>query len=171
MTTSVYVKTPKGLEEMAHRRHGLSVRERQVLIMMDGKRALRDILGADADAALELLNKLVAMDLLTPLVPPTPVPSAEAAPAAAHRAANEPKAPKPPGDDAERLEMARNFMLNTVNAFLGVAGSSLIAQLEACMDFANLRGLYEDWQDALALTRDGRKQLPELERRLAALLS
>lgn len=76
MTTSVYVKTPKGLEEMAHRRHGLSVRERQVLIMMDGKRALRDILGADAEAALELLKKLVAMDLLTPLAPPTPAPSA-----------------------------------------------------------------------------------------------
>ena len=67
--------------------------------------------------------------------------------------------------------MARNFMMNTVNAFLGVAGSGLITRVEQATGFEELRGHYQAWQEALRLSADGRQRAPDLESRLAALLS
>lgn len=150
----VYVKTPKGIEEVAERRHGLPQRVRRVLIMADGKRdarQLEEMLPAEGVAA--IVESLVTEGFLTALE----APKAEQAP--------------PPADDEKRFEMARNFMMNTVNAFIGIAGSSLLMKLEAAQDLETLRGHYTDWQVALNLSRDGRKQLPDLERKLAALVS
>ncbi|MBL8489240.1 MAG: hypothetical protein JNM82_00490 [Rhodocyclaceae bacterium] len=150
----VYVKTPKGIEEVAQRRHGLPQRARRVLIMVDGKRdagQLEGMLPTEGVAA--IMESLVADGFLTLLEAPRP----EQAP--------------PPVDDGKRFEMARNFMMNTVNVFIGIAGSSLSMKLEAAQDLETLRQHYADWQAAVNLSRDGRKQLPDLEKKLAALIS
>ena len=150
----VYVKTPKGIEEVSQRAHGLAQRARRVLIMVDGKRDADQLGGLlPSEDVAGTLETLVAGGFLTPLEAPKPD-----------------QAPPPPDDD-KRFEMARNFMMNTVNAFVGIAASSFITQLENAPDLESLRQRYAEWQDALRLSRDGRKQLPDLEKKLAALIS
>ena len=78
------------------------------------------------------------------------------------------------GDDAdagERFEMAKHFMRNTINTFLGGMGSGLINQVDKCTNIDELRQLFGSWKEAIELSGDGRKQLADLEARLAALLS
>ncbi|MBL8485481.1 MAG: hypothetical protein JNK22_00055 [Rhodocyclaceae bacterium] len=150
----VYVKTPKGIEEVSQRTHGLGQRARRILIMVDGKRDADQLGGLfPAEDVAGILASLVGDGFLTPLE----APKADQAP--------------PPPDDEKRFQMARNFMMNTVNAFVGIAASSFISQLENAPDLESLRQRYADWQAALRLSRDGRKQLPDLEKKLAALIS
>ena len=40
---AVYAKTPQGSDEVATRRHGLSMRMRQLLILVDGRRTVADL--------------------------------------------------------------------------------------------------------------------------------
>lgn len=67
--------------------------------------------------------------------------------------------------------MARKFMIGTFRAFLGSACSNLVDRIDACEELEQLRQHYAPWQEAMALTRAGRKDLPDLEKRLASLLS
>ncbi|MFO0233709.1 MAG: hypothetical protein ACK51M_11765, partial [Burkholderiales bacterium] len=40
---AVYAKTPQGSDEVATRRHGLAMRVRQLLILVDGRRCVADL--------------------------------------------------------------------------------------------------------------------------------
>lgn len=156
---TVCVKTPKGIEEVARRSHGLSLRERRLLIMIDGSRNGASLAAmVPGEDVAGTIQKLLAEGFITPL----PV----ASPAAASPAAKAPAI-----DEAKRYDMARNFMLNTVSAFLGVFGSGLSEKLEAAGDLQALRDLYQSWRDAIRLTPEGQKRGAELEEKLAALLS
>lgn len=160
------VKTPKGIDEMERRAHGLPLRARQVLIMIDGRRdfdALSLMFHGDGLAA--ILTRLLDEGYVVPLAPP--------AKSAKSRAPWDDAAPKAPSprDDAERFALARNFMLNTLSAFVGLAGSSLATRVESCGDLDSLRQHFHAWRDAIGLSSDGRKRLGELETKLAALLS
>ena len=107
---------------------------------------------------------LLAEGYVMPLQPETPADTPAANGAAADRV-------PAPANDAQRIDMARNFMLNTLNAFVGIAASGLITRIESCISIAHLQELYGGWRDAINLSSDGRKRLPELEGRLAPLLS
>jgi len=153
--TLIYVKSPKGIEEMNSRCHGLPQRARRLLIMVDGKRTMTAIAALFPDEDVRpLLDGLLTDGFVAPL--PVAAPAAKAA---------------APVDDVKRFDMARNFMMNTVNAFVGIAGSSLITRLERASGLEELRPHYEGWRDAILLSADGRKQISDLETRLAALLS
>jgi hypothetical protein len=161
--TQIYVKTPKGIEELTSRSHGLPPRARQVLILLDGKRDGGDIAEMLPDGESEaLLAKLIDGDFVVPL---QPAPAEEAAPG------NPVARIERPENDAERFEMAMNFMRNTINIFLGGMGSGLISQISKCTSFDELRQLFGPWREAIELSKDGRNQLADLENRLAALLS
>ena len=76
-----------------------------------------------------------------------------------------------PANDAERFSMARNFMINTTRAYIGTNGSSLINHLDDCDDLEGLRHHFNAWREAIKLSSDGRKDIGDLENKLAALLS
>lgn len=159
------VKTPKGIEEVERRTWRLPMRTRQVLIMIDGKRD-RAMLSAmfPGDALPGILQTLLDEGFVRPLQPAAPAAGAQAAPGKAKPVAA-------PADTGERFRMAQNFMANTVRAFIGVAGSSLIDRIDACEDLASLRQHFQAWREAIQLSGDGRKELATLENKLAALLS
>jgi len=157
----IYVKTPKGIEEINNRTHGLSQRARQMLIMMDGKRSLSDVVAIIPEDEVDTLLATLIADGFVVLLQTVGVVS---------KGASVEKF-TPPQNVEQRFEMAKNLMRNTVNAFLGGMGSGLINQVDHCTNLDELRALYKEWQEAIQLTSEGRKQAADLENRLAALLS
>lgn len=166
----VYVKTPAGIEVINGRSRELTPRERRILIMADGKRSFAELAAILPDGTgADLLQGLIAGGYVVPL---HPAPAAQIVPSGPVSSAPEPDAlAEPILDDEQRFEMAKNFMRNTVNTFLGVMGSGLNSQLEKCASIDELRVHFGAWQKAIHLSRDGRAQAAELENRLAALLS
>jgi hypothetical protein len=158
----IYIKTPKGIEEMNKRTYGLPQKTRLVLIMMDGKCDYDEILSRFPDGEGEpVVARLVAEGFIAPLqTEPTKTASGKTE-----------ERFEPPKNDAERFEMAKNLMRNTINAFLGGMGSGLTNQIDKCSNLEELRQQYGAWQESIHLTGDGRKQAADLEKRLAALLS
>lgn len=153
----VCVKTPKGIEEVERKTQGLALKARQVLIMIDGKRDLATLQGIfPPEMVPPILDQLLGEGFIRALDPPAPPPAAARGPVASN--------------DDERYAMARNFMLNTTSAFLGVVGSSLTAKIEAAGDLGALAALYGEWHDALALTPEGKKRLPDLDTQILALI-
>jgi hypothetical protein len=164
----IYAKTPKGIEEISKRSHGLPPRARQVLILLDGKRSIDEVLemlpGSETEALLD--------DLFTGgFIESQQETSVVKAPAAKPVAAKPASKVERPQNDAERLEMAKNFMRNTVQAFLGGMGSGFISHIDKCNDFEELRKNFGPWKEAIELSSEGRKQLLDLEHRLMVLLS
>ncbi|WP_300331515.1 hypothetical protein [Accumulibacter sp.] len=161
-------KTPKGVEEIERRTQRLSVRARRVLILIDGKRdlaALAELVPGDTlpEICQQLLDEGYIAPVHSPLsAGPETAPEAEEMPAAASR-------PPLSAIEQQRLNMARNFMTNTLATFVGHAASSLINHVEAAHDLAHLRTLAKPWREAIGLSADGRKQLADLASRLAVI--
>lgn len=174
----IYVKTQKGVDEINKRSHGLPPRARQVLILLDGKRSIDDVTNMiPGDETLELLDDLFAGGFMEPQHENAVVMAPEPKPAVVKSTTPKPVAAKPaakaefPKDDAARLEMAKNFMRNTVQTFLGGMGSGFISHIEKCHSFEELRKNFGPWKEAIELSGDGRKQLLDLEQRLMRLLA
>jgi hypothetical protein len=169
----IYVKTQKGVDEINQRSHGLSPRARQVLILLDGKRSIDDVTDMlPGDETLALLDDLFAGGFIESQQQTSVVKSRIIEPAAIKPVAAKPAAKvERPQDDAARLEMAKNFMRNTVQKFLGGMGSGFISHIDKCNNIEELRKNFGPWKDAIELTSEGRKQLLDLEQRLMALLS
>jgi hypothetical protein len=153
----VCVKTPKGIEEVAKRSEGVALKARRLLIMVDGSRDFATLAGMfPGDDSMAMLEKLLADGYITPRVIEEPKPAAPAVPDI---------------EPGMRYEMARNFMLNTTSAFLGVFGSALSEKIERAASLEDLQDLYVPWRDGIRLSSDGKKRAEELETKLASLLS
>lgn len=151
---TVCVKTPKGIEEVAKRSEGVALKARRLLIMVDGSRDFATLAGMfPSGDSMAMLEKLLADGYITP------------------RVVEEPKPAAPDIGPGMRYDMARNFMLNTTSAFLGVFGSALGEKIERAASLEDLQDLYVAWRDAIRLSSDGKKRADELETKLASLLS
>lgn len=174
----IYVKTTKGVEELNKRSHGLPQRARQVLIMLDGKRGIDEVAEMLSGAeTLTLLDSLFADGFIEEFQGAPAQAASDAIQAAPKKPVTKTGAASPeaaealPQNEAERLEMAKNFMRNTVRTFLGGMGSGFISHVDQCNSIEELRRNFGPWKDAIELSRDGRKQLLELEQRLMRLLA
>ena len=88
-------------------------------------------------------------------------------------AANPELADLPPAQSrsAKDVEMARNFMTNTVNTIFGHHNRiSLIEAIHACQSSEDLRRVYVSWAQAMEGNATGKKRLPELREKLFAVL-
>jgi hypothetical protein len=175
---AVFAKTPKGIEEIEKRTFGLHPRTRQVLIVVDGKRdrsAITDMLsttGPDLDLVLTQLLKDGFLSLLNHQTEAAVAPKPVATPTMATPAAAAPSKSGDiniPSDPQERLKLARTFMINTTETFVGVFGSGLVKQLQQAKGLDDFRELVKTWEDAIA-SGANKKQAAELKTRLMALL-
>lgn len=163
---AVFAKTRKGHDEIATRAGGLTPRVRRVLIFVDGKRSVDELRGMlqsdDLQHTLGMLEEegyIAVTSVLDPQgkvsAPATPLP-----PITAFREL-------PAAGDALRLQQARNFMMNTLNAFVGSLGaSSLLDRLENAQGHEGLRALYDEWYHAMVMTREGRREAESLRAKL-----
>jgi hypothetical protein len=157
-TSQIYVKTPKGIEEMNSHSFGLPPDAWKLLILLNGRRRRSELAEFMPDSDCEaLLGTLEAGDYIVPLEPTSE-------PGRRERF-------EPPKDEEQRFEMAKNFMRNSALAFLGSMGSGFISQVDKCQSFEDLRQQFQPWREAVLFSSDGRKQAAELSMRLAALLS
>lgn len=155
---AAYVKTPKGLEEIERKTHGLHLKARQVLIMIDGKRDMAALQGIfPPDMVPPILDELVAEGYIRVLDKPKA--AAPVAPA---------QAPRPVADlDGEDpFQLSQTFMINIARKILGIAGDAIIAKVDASNNLDALRALYPEWRKAITQSPDGVMRIKEFEFKL-----
>lgn len=167
----VFAKTPKGQDEMEHRRGGLSPRVRRVLIFVDGKRIVEELRAmVAADDLTHTLGMLEEEGYITVVATQdqagkaTAVPAGQALPSiTAFRNLSE--------IDEMSLAKARNFMNNTVNVFAGAVGTStLLDHIQNAQSHEELRAIFDDWYYAIVSSRDGKREAEGLRTKLLQVI-
>ncbi|WP_310491892.1 hypothetical protein [Dechloromonas sp.] len=166
----VFAKTPKGHDEITSKTGGLSPRVRRVLIFVDGKRTVDDLRGMlqsdDLQHTLGALEEEGYIELASvsnaagkPVAPQVPLASITAF------------GELPASHDPVRLQKARNFMSNTLNAFVGALGnSSLLDRIEQASGHVELRAMYDEWYHAIVMSREGKREAESLRAKLLAVI-
>ena len=188
---AVFIKTPKGRDEIDSKSGGLSLLMRRVLIFLDGKRTLHEVRALPKIDDVEQIISSLEQNGYIQRVSSEPSTATEpskttthnsnpllvsrvgnnAVPAFIPPARNGNFRPLPPRVDAAQLKMAKNFMANTLNAFVGTFGSSaLINRIERCEDHEALRVIYDDWLSAIMGTKQGKKDSENLKAKLLEVL-
>lgn len=167
----VFAKTEAGQSEIKTRSLGLSPKLRSVLIMVDGQRTGRDLAalaGPDTEQALAGLMAAGCIEMLAAAPEPAAAPEAEVTPLAQDELAGLPPAAS---RNPKQVEMARNFMTNTINTMFGQnMRLTLIEAIFNCHSADDLRWVYPQWVEAMASSRPSAKRLPELQAKLFEVL-
>jgi hypothetical protein len=172
-STTVFAKTEKGQEEMEKRTDGLNLRNRRVLILIDGKRTINDLRGMNNDEQLP--------DTLAALAEGGYIKTAEVAAIAypVNPATIDTSLPLPPPafrdisseNNPENLAKARNFMTNTLKTFVGALGtSSLLDRIGKCQTHETLRATFDEWYRAISSSREGRREAEGLRIKLLEVI-
>lgn len=161
----IFAKTQKGHDEITSKAGGLTPRVRRVLIFIDGKRTVDDLRAMlqsdDLQHTLGLLEEEGYVELVADAKgkPAEPLPSITAF------------RPLPALPDPTDLQKARNFMANTLNAFVGSLGtSSLLDRIAEARGHEGLRALYDEWYHAIVMSRDGRREAEALRTKLLQVI-
>lgn len=142
---ATYFKTPKGNDEIQTRKNKLSVRQRNLLIMIDGSKplpVLNDIatkLGLSANDLAQLEN----IGFIAPIAQVQAAGTDASAPTNA--AAEQPDATVIGPDEAARFRTAHKFMNDTVVNSLGLKAFFFTLKLERCATRADLTALLDDF--------------------------
>lgn len=185
--SAVVAKTATGQDEVKTRALGLSPLVRRLLILVDGKRTGKELAmfvsGHDVSELLEELLERQCIEVVAST--PTAAPASAPAPVAinpAQPAADKPASivmrdaalaslPPPESRSLKDLEMARNFMTNTVNTiFQPNTRLTLLKAILACKSPAEAREVYPRWAEAIASSAIGAKRLPEFHDKLFKVL-
>lgn len=163
----VFAKTPRGQDELISKTGGLTPRQRRVLIFVDGRRTVEDLRGMlqsdDLQHTLGLLEEEGYIELSgivgAAAQPPVALPSITAF------------RELPPAPDPQQLQQARNFMTNTLNAFVGALGtSSLLDRIERASSHDELRVHFDEWFHALVMSREGKREAEALRTKLLQVI-
>jgi len=183
----IFAKTSLGTQEMSARSLGLSPLLRRVLILLDGKRSLADVATlVPGQNVAELVEQLVEHGCVTyssdaMVGAPAPAERANAtaqtgtAPAVLPAIALAQLAfdalPPAASRSAKDVEMARNFMTNTVNRmFEQYSKLTLIEAIFSCKNAEDLRRVYPDWAHTMQTNATAARRFPELSNQLFTTL-
>lgn len=172
ISEAMFAKTPKGMDEVQKRTHGLGPRIRQLLIMIDGKRDVSALLAIfSPDLLPAMLAQLSDGGFVLQVAQAQATTSHARAVAASLPIASPMSMPAALGEAEENpFELGQMFMINLAKRILGIAGDPIIARLRATHDIDGLRGLYLEWRSTIKQAPDGLLRLKELEKKLAKVL-
>lgn len=191
LALAVFAKTPLGQQEIQSRSLGLAPLVRRILVLVDGKRSFPDLAallpeGSDVGQILQELLEQGCVEVMSRLKAPAASAATGAAVSAPTPLAAEAKAATPSTDTAANPlnglppassrtlkdnDMARNFMINSINAIIGQnMRISLIHDIFHADTTEKLREVYTAWESSLANTGMGAKRLPELRGKLFKVL-
>lgn len=164
---TVYTKTARGLDEIAHRSNAIGLRARRVLILIDGARTLDALQALSGDAELAAtLAQLEEGGFISAQAAPAPTVDVElrTAPAPA-------KASATPAHAAPGMQMARDFMINTLRTFHGPYNKlGLMKRIQDSQERPDIEALIDEWLRSISETRLGRNRAQELKERLLAVM-
>lgn len=176
---AVFSKTPVGQQEIQSRELGLSPMVRRILVLVDGKRSGHELAAfvAGNDGIEPILQTLLdkgcvqaqagakaPAGVATSAPAPAPLAAAAGSKELAGLPAAEMRTPK-------ENEMARNFMINSVNSIIGQnTRISLINDIFHAATTEQLRTVYHAWSASMADHGMGAKRLPELREKLFKVL-
>jgi len=170
MSTAVYDKSDKGREEIATRAHHLAPRLRTLLVLIDGRHNVADLLAKVAGLGLneqnlaELLEGGFIRDIAAAAATPAPAPaSAAVAPASAPAA----EAVLPEGQN--QFEAIYHFYNETIKNTLGLRGYGLQLKVEKAGSVEDFRELRRAYLEAVQKSR-GPEMARSLRERLDQLL-
>jgi hypothetical protein len=153
---TIYDKTVKGREEIASRTYQLPPRLRSLLVMIDGRHPIEEVLPKVTGLGLDAshLKALVDDGFITVVeapVAPAPVAAAPVAPDA--------------GTLAEQFRAAYEFYTRTIKPTLGVRGLSLQLKVEKAASVEELKALRLPYFEMAARIK-GRPQALQLKKEL-----
>lgn len=166
-----FAKTETGQQEIQKRTLGLSPLVRRLLVLVDGQRTGKDlavfVAGNEVEPFLQELVDKGCVEARAPARPPEPV-AAVPEPAATTGLASLPDATT---RTAAENDMARNFMVNTVNTVFGQHSRlTLIETISRSKTTEELRVAYLSWLKSMEADRTGAKRLPDLREKLFKVL-
>lgn len=182
---AVYAKTDAGRAEINTRSLGLTPLQRRLLILVDGQRTLAEltlfITGQDVPA---LMAQIEAAGCVAPVASgahasasrPAAAPSDGVAAATTDLLQAEhdlflSRLPPPEQRSAKEVDMAKNYMTNTVNTiYQPYTRLTLLEAIAACRSAQDTRQVYLQWADTLRQSAIGAKRLPEFQTKLAQVL-
>lgn len=195
LTTAVFAKTALGQEEIQSRSLGLLPLVRRILVLVDGKRSMPDLAallpeGNDATRIVqELIDRGCVQVQAQAKAQPAAMAASVAAVAPASAVASAPKADAdtsasssagikspqglPPASSrtAKENDMARHFMINSVNSIIGQGMRiSLIHDIFHADTTEKLREVYFAWEASMSNHGMGARRLPELRGKLFKVL-
>ena len=168
LTDVTFFKTPTGLQEIKTRAIGLPALIRRVLVLVDGKRSVKELAAFVGDNDItEVLDQLVTKGCIDTQI-------SVALNSVREQSAHEKLLTRLP-DAATRsdkdLEMARNFMINSTNSIFGQnIRLSLIKSIDGCENAEALRLVYAAWADNMASISAGANRMDELNEKLFVVL-
>ncbi|MBC3881363.1 hypothetical protein H8K35_09315 [Undibacterium sp. LX40W] len=159
--STVFSKTAKGREEVIRRVAGLNVRERSVLIMLDGIKRLDRLLTAMPEEELgRIVDRLAKKELIQVSAVDEQVPEAvcDATIAAFHQQEATLSTVKPAFlEDQEKLREVKDFMTSTAHTYLGLLSADLIHRIERAKDAPQLMAVVGQWYIALRDSKHGHR--------------
>ncbi|TNF59823.1 MAG: hypothetical protein EP306_10075 [Burkholderiales bacterium] len=173
LISASFAKTEVGQREIQTRSLGLAPLVRRLLVLIDGQKTGRDLAvfagGVDVEP---LLQELLDKGCVEAKARPRPAEAAApAAPTGAQAGGALDGLPDASTRSASENEMARNFMINTVNTIFGQHSRlTLIETIARAKGTDELRQAYLSWLKAMEEDRIGAKRLPELRDKLLKVL-
>ncbi|MDD2809671.1 hypothetical protein [Rhodoferax sp.] len=175
---AVFGKTALGQQEIQSRALGLNPLTRRVLILIDGKRKYQELATLTGVQNLaELLNELVAKGCIevTATLAAASSKASSSSSASPQKAATskDDLAQLPPAETRtfKQAEMAKNFMMNTVNTvFQQNTRLTLLEAIFGCKTPQEVRRVYPKWVETMEGSVIGAKRLPEFREKLFQVL-
>ncbi|MDH3386314.1 MAG: hypothetical protein OEN02_00290 [Gammaproteobacteria bacterium] len=155
--STIFHKTPKGLSEIETKSSALSLKERRVLILVNGHNdaaTLRQL--SLCENVVEILETLVDLGFIEGDGAPDAI-------AGASTPAHEPRS----ADDISAGEFMCNALLTFANR---VRVGKLIEEINACADIDTLRNMVQPWYLALAETPGGMYQADDLRAQVLRMI-
>lgn len=171
----VFAKTAKGQDEIAARSVGLGPRVRRVLILIDGRRSIEEVgklvPGDELADTLRMLEEHGFIESASGDDNDATSTADTAMDAGDSSGSDGIFRELPSAPDPKQLEMARNFMINTLKTFCGQYGPvSLMSEIHAGRSHEELRTYFDRWYDAILDTRQGGQRASDLRAELLKVI-
>jgi hypothetical protein len=163
---TIYDKTEKGREEIATRKHQLNPRLRTLLVMMDGRNSIDNLLAKVGSLGLseDSFHELLANDFIAL----AGVPGGSTG-KAAPKPLRPPHPPAPVADPAQQFRALYDFYNQTIKSTLGLRGFTLQLKTEKASNINDFRDLRQQYVEAV-LKAKGPEMARSLRDRLDQLL-
>ena len=151
---TVFTKTARGRVEVTDRSAGLNGKQRSVLIMLDGRKSMRDIATLlPQDEIARIVEILLERELIAPWAEAVPSSAAPRMPAIAGIARSDSENHK----DAAKLLRTKTLMTDSAVTYLGLMASDVVRRVQDASDEIELISVIGHWHMAMRESKYGRK--------------